>query len=411
MKQQFAAKHPWTILAAGAAIQVLTGLPAAWGVFQQPVMEEYGLSEQGAGYAFGILIAAFGVGCVLGGFLQDRHGPRCAGLWGTALLCGGFFAAGLLPPGSAWAFFLAFSIPAGLGTAFLYPSIQSCAQKWYADRKGLATGVIGGAVGLSGAFLTVFVRTAVRGFWVVQGIRGAFWALGAVTLPVCLVGSLLLQDPPQTGQTQKPQENGKNTIDLAPQQMLRTKQYWLCAGAVCFSTPAVLLFSPIILKLGMERGLEEQAALWSVVLGSMGSAAGRLLMPLLSDRIGRRPTDMLLFAVSAGLSAGFAFAQGWGVVACYAGLTFCYSALAAVLPALSTDLFGFPHAGVNYGFLALGQSVGSLAFPFAANFFGLEVGRHWMAVAAAGAGFACIRALRPVEPSAGRGQRGMDRTC
>ena len=411
MKQQFAAKHPWTILAAGAAIQVLTGLPAAWGVFQQPVMEEYGLSEQGAGYAFGILIAAFGVGCVLGGFLQDRHGPRCAGLWGTALLCGGFFAAGLLPPGSAEAFFLAFSIPAGLGTAFLYPSIQSCAQKWYADRKGLATGVIGGAVGLSGAFLTVFVRTAVRGFWVVQGIRGAFWALGTVTLPVCLVGSLLLQDPPQTGQTQKPQENGKNTIDLAPQQMLRTKQYWLCAGAVCFSTPAVLLFSPIILKLGMERGLEEQAALWSVVLGSVGSAAGRLLMPLLSDRIGRRPTDMLLFAVSAGLSAGFAFAQGWGVVACYAGLTFCYSALAAVLPALSTDLFGFPHAGVNYGFLALGQSVGSLAFPFAANFFGLEVGRHWMAVAAAGAGFACIRALRPVEPSAGRGQRGMDRTC
>ena len=411
MKQQFAAKHPWTILAAGAAIQVLTGLPAAWGVFQQPVMEEYGLSEQGAGYAFGILIAAFGVGCVLGGFLQDRHGPRCAGLWGTALLCGGFFAAGLLPPGSAEAFFLAFSIPAGLGTAFLYPSIQSCAQKWYVDRKGLATGVIGGAVGLSGAFLTVFVRTAVRGFWVVQGIRGAFWALGAVTLPVCLVGSLLLQDPPQTGQTQKTQENGKNTIDLAPQQMLRTKQYWLCAGAVCFSTPAVLLFSPIILKLGMERGLEVQAALWSVVLGSVGSAAGRLLMPLLSDRIGRRPTDMLLFAVSAGLSAGFAFAQSWGVVACYAGLTFCYSALAAVLPALSTDLFGFPHAGVNYGFLALGQSVGSLAFPFAANFFGLEVGRHWMAVAAAGAGFACIRALRPVEPSAGRGQRGMDRTC
>ena len=411
MKQQFAAKHPWTILAAGAAIQVLTGLPAAWGVFQQPVMEEYGLSEQGAGYAFGILIAAFGVGCVLGGFLQDRHGPRCAGLWGTALLCGGFFAAGLLPPDSAEAFFLAFSIPAGLGTAFLYPSIQSCAQKWYADRKGLATGVIGGAVGLSGAFLTVFVRTAVRGFWVVQGIRGAFWALGAVTLPVCLVGSLLLQDPPQTGQIQKPQENGKNTTDLAPQQMLRTRQYWLCAGAVCFSTPAVLLFSPIILKLGMERGLEEQAALWSVVLGSVGSAAGRLLMPLLSDRIGRRPTDMLLFAVSAGLSAGFAFAQGWGVVACYAGLTFCYSALAAVLPALSTDLFGFPHAGVNYGFLALGQSVGSLAFPFAANFFGLEVGRHWMAVAAAGAGFACIRALRPVEPSAGRGQRGMDRTC
>ena len=402
MKQQFAAKHPWTILAAGAAIQVLTGIPAAWGVFQQPVMEEYGLSEQGAVYAFGILIAAFGVGCVLGGFLQDSRGPRCAALWGTALLCGGFFAAAILPGGSAGSFFLAFSIPAGLGTAFLYPSIQSCAQKWYAGRKGLATGVIGGAVGLSGAFLTVFVRTAVRGFGIVQGIRGAFWALGAVTLPICLVGSLLLQDPPQNAEKQ--QKNDRNAIDLSPWQMLRTRQYWLCAGAVCFSTPAVLLFSPIILKLGVERGLDENAALWSVVLGSVGSAAGRLLMPMLSDRIGRRPTDMLLFAVSLGLSAGFAFAQGWWVVACYAGLTFCYSGLAAVLPALSTDLFGFPHAGVNYGFLALGQSVGSLAFPAAANLWGLEAGRHWLAAGGAAAGFAAMWALK----SAGQQPRRQD---
>ena len=109
--QQFSAKHPWAILAAGAAIQVLTGLPAAWGVFQQPVMDEYGLSEQGAGYAFGLLIAAFGVGCVIGGFLQDRKGPRCAALWGTALLCGGFFAAALLPGEKGGFFFGAFSIP------------------------------------------------------------------------------------------------------------------------------------------------------------------------------------------------------------------------------------------------------------------------------------------------------------
>ena len=385
--------RPWAILAAGAAIQVLTGLPAAWGVFQRPVMEEYGLSEQGAGYAFGVLIAFFGIGCVIGGFLQDKQGPRFAALWGTGLLCGGFFAAAALPAEKGSAFFGVFSIPAGLGTAFLYPSIQSCAQKWYKGRKGLATGVIGGAVGLSGAFLTVFVRTALRGFGPVQGIRGAFWALGAITLPVCLAGSLLLQDPPESRQNQ--QGNGKNEIDLSPWQMLKTKQYWLCAGAVCFSTPAVLLFSPIILKLGVERGLDESAALWSVVLGSVGSAAGRLLMPMLSDKIGRRPTDLLLFAVSLGLSAGFAFAQGWWVIACYAGLTFCYSGLAAVLPALSTDLFGLPHAGVNYGFLALGQSVGSLAFPFAANLWGLEAGRHWLAVGGAAAGFAAMWILKP----------------
>ena len=391
---KFAAKHPWTILAAGAAVQILTGIPAAWGVFQQPVMEEYGMSEQGTEYAFALLIAAFGVGCVLGGFLQDRRGPRCAGLWGTALLCGGLCTAAMLPEGGA-GFYLGFSIPAGLGTAFLYPSIQSCAQKWYAGRKGLATGVIGGAVGLSGAFLTFFVRTAVRGIGFLQGIRGAFLGLGAVSLPVCLAGSLLLQDPPG------PRQKNTGGVDLSPWQMLGTRQYWLCAGAVCFSTPAVLLFSPVILKLGVERGLDEKAALWSVVLGSVGSAAGRLLMPLFSDRVGRRAADGLLFAGSLGLSMGFAFARGWMVVAVYGGLTFCYSGLAAVLPALSTDLFGLPHAGVNYGFLALGQSVGSLVFPAAADWLGLERGRHWLAAAAAAAGLAAIAALKPVQPGGG----------
>ena len=81
------------ILAAGAAAQLLTGIPAAWGVFQQPVMQGYGFSRGQAMLAFAVLVAAYGVGCAVGGLLQDARGPRFAGLWGTALLAGGFFAA------------------------------------------------------------------------------------------------------------------------------------------------------------------------------------------------------------------------------------------------------------------------------------------------------------------------------
>ena len=297
--------------------------------------------------------------------------------------------AALLPGDWGRALPWSFSIPAGLGTAFLYPAIQSCVQKWYQGKKGFATGIIGAAAGLSGAFLTLVVRLLTP-LW---GIRGAFWALGGAALPVCLAGAALLRNPPQAQKAAA----GQKGPDYTPGQMLRTRQYWLCTAAVCFSTPAVLLFSPIILRLGMERGLEEGQAVWAVVLGSVGSTAGRLLMPLLSDKIGRRPTDLLLFAVSAGLSAGFAFAEGWWVVAAYAGLTFCYSALAAVLPAFSTDLFGLPHAGVNYGFLALGQSAGSLAFPLAAQALGLEAGRHWVAVGAALAGLGCIWFVKPTQ--------------
>src|SRR5699024_3094486 len=205
-----AAARPRAILAAGAAIQLLTGLPAAWGVFQQPVGEAYALGEMGATAAFSALIAAYGLGCVPGGFLQDKRGPRCAAawggallwagpwggrcaaLWGTALLEAGLWGAVFLPARAGWAAALVFSVPAGLGTAFLYPAIQSCAQKWYQGRKGFATGVIGAAAGLSGAFLTLFVRTLAPRW----GIRGVFGALGAISLPVCLAGADLLTDPP-----------------------------------------------------------------------------------------------------------------------------------------------------------------------------------------------------------------------
>ena len=57
------------ILAAGAGVQLLTGIPAAWGVFQRPVMQGYGLSRGQAMLAFALLVAAYGVGCAVGGLL------------------------------------------------------------------------------------------------------------------------------------------------------------------------------------------------------------------------------------------------------------------------------------------------------------------------------------------------------
>lgn len=388
--QAFLKKHSWSILAAGAAIQILTGVPSAWGVFQKAVCDAYELQQAQAAMIFSFVICFFGIGCILGGLLQDKAGPRVAGLSGTALLAGGFWLAGwLVPAGAPWAFYLMFSVPVGLGCAFLYPSVMSCAQKWYAQKKGLATGVIGGAVGLSGAVLTWLGR-----FLIVRvGIRSTFLWLGTLMFAVCGAACALLENPHGTLPAEQ-QNKGKN---YSARQMLKTRQYWLLFFVVAFATPAVLLFSPIIVELGQQRGLSEPAALGCIVAGSAASAAGRLLMPWLSDKIGRRYTDMLLFAALAGLSAWFAFAQGWLVIAVYSMLTFCYSGEAAVIPAAVTDLFGQKHAGVNYGFAALGMSLGSVGFPLAARLLGLETGRHWLAVAAACAGFACLIVLKPTQ--------------
>ena len=373
------------ILAAGAAAQLLTGIPAAWGVFQKPVMQGYGFSRGQAMLGFAVLVAAYGVGCAMGGLLQDARGPRFAGLWGTALLAGGFFAAAVVPPANAAMFLVVYSLPAGLGSAFLAPAVLACAQKWYQDKKGWATGVAGVAMGLSGAFFTLFVK-GIGGRW---GIRVCFAALGAVMLVVCGAGALILENPPASAV-------GKPQPGLDYKQMLRTPQYKLCAAVVALSAPPVLLFSPEIFQIATERGLPEAAAPFSIVFGSAASAAGRMLLPALSDKLGRKP---VLYAVYVGLAAGsawFAFAGAWWLLAAYAVLTFFYSGGAAVQPSFNSDLFGLAHAGVNYGFIALGMSGGSLVSYIGAQALPLAA-RHWLAGVCAIAGLVCVSLVKPVE--------------
>lgn len=384
---QFVKKHPFVILAAGAAIQLLAGIPTAWGVFQEPVRAEYGFEEETASFVLSWLVAAFGAGGVAGGFLQDKLGPRFAALLGSAGLCAGFVAAGFVPGEMPWLFYLAFSAPVGAGCAFLYPAVMGCAQKWYADKKGLATGVIGVAVGLSGAALTVLVKWF-TGLW---GIRGCFWALGALLGIVCGGASLLLQNPPPKPAGQENQQG------MTPREMLRTSAYWWITASVALATPAVLLFSPRILELARQSGLPETAAAWMVAVGAAGSAAGRLSLAAAGDKLGRRAVLVAAFGALAALSAGFAFAKEWLFLAVYAGLCFFYAGQAAVLPSLCTERFGLAHTGVNYGLLALGMAAGSLGFPFAAKAFGLDTGRHWLAVGAALAGAFCLWRLGPAK--------------
>ena len=328
------------ILAAGAAVQLLTGIPAAWGVFQKPVMAQYGFSRGQAMLSFAILVAGYGIGCAIGGFVQDQHGPRYAALWGTALLGGGSMGAALVPQGNAALFFLVYSIPAGVGSAFLAPAVLACAQKWYASPLRLA-----------------------YHFWAQASTAG--------------------------------QPNAKAANDLPPHQMVRTTQYRLCVAGVALAAPPMLLFSPEILTIAADRGLPEQWAPLCVAVGSAASAAGRLLCPAASDHWGRKPVLYGVYAALAAGSIGFAFAQGWWVLAAYCVLTCFYSGGAAVQPALNTDLFGLAHAGVNYGLIALGMSAGSLLSYAGSQLLDLPA-RHMLAVASAVAGGICFLFVKPV---------------
>ncbi len=373
----------WWVLAGGALIQLLCGIPAAWGAFQPGVEQGFELDTNAVVLVFSFVIAAYGIGCVAGGALQDKWGARIACLLGGLGLGGGFWAGSFLPAGKAWCLYLAFSLPVGLGCALLTPAVMSCAQKWWQDKKGFATGVIGGAVGLSGAVLTFSTRWLTASW----GIRVCFRVLGSAMAAVCLLGAIAMQEPDAT---QKKKPDTGTAQDIPPRRVLRTADYWLLLTAVAAASPTVLLFSPVILQLGQQRGLAENTAALAIVVGSVTSAAGRLLMPWVSDRTGRRNADLVLFGALGVFSVAFAFVQGVWVIVLYACLTFCYSGQAALLPAFAADRYGTRWAGVNYGLLALGMSVGSVAFPLLARTLAGQSAPHWIAAAAAAVGFVAL---------------------
>ena len=367
--QAFLKQHRWVILAAGAAIQVLTGVPAAWGVFQRGVCEGYSLSQENAAMIFSLTICFFRhwvyPGRPFTGQKGAAHGRACRR--GTAV--GGLLRRGLHPGENPWFFYGVFSVPVGLGCAFCI--LRSCPAR----RSGMRTA-------------RAWPRASSAARWARPARCSRFWAAfsSALEYPHRVLGAGpsdaggvrrgrgYFGKPgaaaPGNSEAEARRRTGtQRPRDYSVKEMLKTNQYWLMFAVVGLATPAVLLFSPIIVELAQERGLSQTAALACIVVGSVFSAAGRLLMPWLSDKIGRRYTDMLLLAALCGFSVWFIYAGSWWVILVYSLLTFCYSGEAAVIPAAGTDLFGQKNAGINYGFLALGMSVGSVGFPLLARCF------------------------------------------
>ncbi len=408
--QIFLRSNRWIILVAGVLIQIFTGIPAAFSVFNKSICSTYNLNESIGSLIFSVIICFFGIGCVLGGFLQDKKGPRIAGVIGTFLLSFGFIASSFLPNGNAFLFYAFFSMPVGLGMALLYPAVMSCAQKWYDDKKGFATGIIGSAVGLSGGILTLV------GTWLIYtwNIKVAFLVLGVLIAVICSLSCIVLENPSnktikamQSNKSIKTNLNKKeHKLSCTPTnshaqnyrvfQIFKTKQYYLLTAAVCFANPAMILFSPEIVQIAQNRGLAQTLALCCVAFGSLFSAAGRLFMPWLSDKIGRKAVLIILFCILFLCSFAFYFASHIFVLIIYCALAFCYSGEAAVLPSTVTDLYGQKNTGIHYGFVALGMSIGSIIFPLIAMCFSNSEGaKHIIAIVATFAGLICVFLLKP----------------
>ncbi|MDL2215874.1 MFS transporter [Ruminococcaceae bacterium OttesenSCG-928-N02] len=375
-------KKPATgVLIAGAMVVVPGALPGLWGTFQKAVCEGYGISEAQAGMIFTCTIASFGLACIITGALGDKLGPKMVAGTGACLLLFGFCSSALMPQGSPFYLCLGYSVPIGLGCACLYPPAMSCVQKHYPQRKGLATGVLGASLGLSGAAITYGGRALIHFF----GIRVCFLVLGIVLFALVFTGAMGLWVPAVAPGL------AQNKRGLTPREMAGTAPYYLLLAATFLATPTTQLFSPRVVEMGMERGLSEGAAVLSLALSSLANGAGRFAMPMLSDKLGRPKTSTLSFLLLGVASCGLWWAKGFWVPIMYGITTFFYSGQNAVMPAYCSDLFGLQHSGANYGLIAIGMTFGALAFPPLAQVYGGGyLPRHIIAICSASLGCVCV---------------------
>ncbi len=369
------------VLFGGALVVLPAALPGLWGGFQKAVCEGYGITKEQAGVIFVCTIASFGIACVFTGLISDKAPPKWVAFCGALLILTGFCSTAFLPGGKVLLLCLAYSLPVGLGCACLYPTAMGCVQKFYPQNKGFATGIMGASLGFGGTAIAYASRALTAAF----GIRVCFFAMGvALFLPVA-AGALQLYTP----KTLPPQQSGGK--NQTPRQMVATPMFYLLLAATFFATPTTQLFAPGIIEMGVERGLSEGGAVFSLALSSLCNGAGRFVLPLLSDKFGRPKTAVASYLCLFAASAGFAFAAGWFLPVIYGLVTFFYSGQNAVMPAFCTDLFGFKHSGINYGLVALGMAGGAVLFPPIAAVYGPGyLPRHGIAAVSAVLAAVCV---------------------
>jgi MFS family permease len=122
------------------------------------------------------------------------------------------------------------------------------------------------------------------------------------------------------------------------------------------------------------------AAAGFVGLLSLFNIAGRIGWASLSDRIGRKPTYVVFFALGILLYAAVPLAGRAGsvaaFVACFAMILSMYGGGFATIPAYLADVFGATYVGAIHGRLLTAWSTAGLVGPLLVNYIReFQIGR------------------------------------
>ena len=353
-------------------VQLCVGILYLWSALRADIVKSFNWSDSAAGMVSSYMIFAFVFGNLIGGFINDKKGPKLTCVLGVILFSLGVGLTALLTPATVGLLNVTYAVMAGLGSGFAYGACISCIQKWLPHKRGLASGLACSAFGLSTVVFTPLSTVLMDQFRNADGIvnftpvflilAGVFAVLGLVA---CIF--ITLPDEEYLKKLNLPASATTGAVNFTLGQSMKTPAFWALFFSIFFINGTWNLCVPLIKNLGIVRGLTPATAVFCVSFTGITNAAGRLIMASLSDKLGRSNTMYVLCAITLLGAILMTFITGYGYFVTIALIAFAYGGPSALNAALCTDLFGPKNSGTNYGVAMLALGFSSIFFNFIAN--------------------------------------------
>ena len=349
-------------------IQICVGILYLWSVFKTPIVNSFNWSVESATMVSSYMLFAFVSGNLIGGFINDRKGPRLTAVLGIVMFALGVGLTGLLTEQTINLMNLTYCVLGGLGSGFAYGACISCVQKWLPHRRGLASGLTVSAFAFSTVIFTP-VSNALMNMHTVDGIvdfQPVFLTLATVFFIAGIIGCIFVRLPDEAYLKTLPTTVSAKVYtgkDYKLGQAIKTLPFWCLFIELLFINGTWTLSIPLIKGLGIDRGLTEAAAIATLSVTGIFNAGGRLVMATISDKIGRVATIIVL-SVMTFIGAGLIMlgVQGAGFIIAICIIAFGYGGPASTNAAFTTDFFGAKNSGTNYGVIMLALGFSSVMF-------------------------------------------------
>ncbi|MBQ9358676.1 MAG: OFA family MFS transporter [Abditibacteriota bacterium] len=357
----------WLILFAGFLANMCQGLAYASSVFMAPIVATFGVEKAQASLAFSLIVGCLPIGSIAGGFITGKKGPRLPIVLGSVIFCLGLIIASFAVKADSMALLYAgFGVMMGIGSGMAYGTIVGVVAQWFPDMRGLATGLVVAALGGGPLILAPFAQWLLNTY----ELQGTYMILGILFMVIMVCAALVVRQPDAVAGGKAAAGTGK---DYTAGEMLRTSTFWLIAFMYAAGAFAGLMIVSqakgitldVIKETGFATADPEMLAVTGVMVLAVANAFGRLVWGAVSDKLGRMPALIIMFALNCLIMAFMTLiSQSFpGFMGALVLVGLLFGGYLGLFPSVCADYFGSRNVSLNYGILFAAFAVAGVAGP------------------------------------------------